>query len=100
MAESFIATLHQLRNLLGIFFFVAHYGPAARFFLNHTLETLKACQAMGLVQLSARFQKYLNWFGAYLQSSNRLYIMHEGNRHPILLFINACATGAGAICGK
>ena len=54
----------------------------------------------GTVQLSPTFHKDLNWFRAYVQDSSGLYMIHEDTRPPIALFIDACATRAGTICGN
>ena len=67
-------------------------------FLNHMLETLRACPAVEAVHLSKEFQKDLNWFDVYLPSKNGVYIIHNNIRPPIPLYVDVCATGAGAIC--
>ena len=72
--------------------------PPARFFINRMLNNLRACPAEGDVTLSEEFQKDLNCFATYLPTSNRVYMIHEDDRVPIPLYIDACSTGAGAIC--
>ena len=57
-----------------------------RLFLNHMLKILRVCPLAGTVQLSPGFHKDLNWFRAYLQDSNVVYMIHEDTRTPIPIF--------------
>ena len=41
--------------------------------------------------------KDLNWFNAYLPSTNGVYITHDDVRSPIHLCVDVCATGAGTM---
>ena len=50
--------------------------PHTRLFVNHMLETPRACQAVVEVQLSVCFKKNINWVCAYLPSTNGVYMMH------------------------
>ena len=89
-----------LHSILKKLFFVAQCcPPPTRFFLNRKLETLRACSAVGIVSLSPGFKKDLNWFSAYLVSHNGVHIIHHDNRTTMSLYVDACATGAGATCG-
>ena len=40
----------------------------------------------------------LNWFDAYLLSTNGVYIIHNDLRPPIPVHLDVCVTSAGAIC--
>ena len=91
------AKIHELCTLLGKLFFVAQCCCPAKVFRNRILGTLMACLAVGAVTLSEEFQKDLNWFATYLPTSNGVSTIHQDDRVPILLYIDACTAEAGAI---
>ena len=53
------ADLHSLRVLLGKLLNVTQCCPLARYFLNHMLDTTRACPSIGLIHFTWGFQKGL-----------------------------------------
>ena len=94
------ANIHQLRALLGKLLHIAQCCQSARLFLNCMLMTLMECSGDGIIQLSPEFKKDLQWFRLYVSSSNRVSIIDEDAHHVVEIYVDACTTGCGALCGK
>ena len=43
------------------------------------------------------FCKDLAWFGAYLATTDRVYIIHQDGRSPVHLYVDVCESAGGAI---
>ena len=43
--------------------------------------------------LSSKFMKDVQWFATYLPITNGVYIMHDDNRVPLQVYVDACSTG-------
>ena len=71
-----MATLHQLRIILGNLLNISQCCVPARFFLNHMLSTLRACPPTSSTVLSSEVGKDLHWFFDYLPSTNGIYIIY------------------------
>ena len=84
--------IHDLRSLFGKLLFVAQCRPPAFLFTNRMLETLHACPLQGSIPLSPEFRKDLAWFQQYLPCTNGVFLIHEGSRIPIPLFVDACTS--------
>ena len=93
------ANIHQLRVLLGKLLHIAQCCQSARLFLNCMFATLRDCPGDGTIQLSAEFKKDLQWFRLYATSSNGVSIIDEDVRQTVDIFVDACTTSCGALCG-
>ena len=92
-----IATLHQLRVLLGKLLNISQCCVPPRFFLNWMLSSIRACPPTCSTALSSENVKDLHWFSEYFLSTNGTYIIYEEARQPVNLFINVIDTGGGGV---
>ena len=90
------ATLRDLRTLLGKLLYVSKVCPSARLFLNRMLDTLRQCLEQGSFTLSPEFHKDLDWFDRFLPNTDSTFIIHQDERHPVQLYIDACMSGCRA----
>ena len=72
---------------------------SARLFLNHMLATLRDCPDEDTLHLSVEFKKDLQWFRLYVASRNGVCIIDEDVLHTVDIFMDACTTDCGALCG-
>ena len=91
------ANIRELRSLLGKLLHVAQCCPPARLFSNRMLETLRAYPEQGRIALSPEFKMDVAWFSKYLPTTDRVFIIHEDDRVPVHLFVDACTSGCGAV---
>ena len=91
------ATLMELRTVLGKMLYMSQLCPPSRLFLNMMLDTLRQCPEQGYCTLSSEFHKDLAWFDHFLPTSCGTFLIHQDDRHPVHLYINACMSGCGAI---
>ena len=89
--------LHSLRVLLGKLMNVSQCCHPVRHFLNHMLNTLKACIAAGTIPLMLEFRKDRSRFDQFLPETNGVYIIHEEKHTPLGLHIDMCITRAGTV---
>ena len=68
--------------------------PPTRFFINRMLDTCRDCLAVEVVMLSPDLHKDLNWFYAHFLYTNGVFIIHEDDRSPITLYVDACSMGS------
>ena len=88
-----VATLRDLRTLLGKLLYVSQVCPPARLFLNRMLDTLRQCPEQGSFTLSPEFCKDLTWFGRFLPTTDGTFLIHQDDRHPVHLYIDTCMCG-------
>ena len=50
---------------------------------------------MGYIALNQELTKDLSWFSQYFPTTNGVYMIHDGDRTPIHLYVDACSTGGG-----
>ena len=91
------ANIRELRSLLGKLLHVAPCCPPARLFSTRMLETLRACPEQRRIALSPEFKKDVAWFNKFLPSVEGFFIIHEDDRVPVQLFVDACTSGCGAV---
>ena len=92
-----MATLRDLRTLLGKLLYISQVCPPARLFLNRMLDTLRQCPEQSSVTLSPEFHMDLAWFDQFLPTTNSTFLIHQDDRHLVHLYINACMSGCGAL---
>ena len=62
------------------------------------LLTLRACPEQGITHLSTEFKKGLAWFDRFLlRTDDGVFIIHEFDREPIYLFVDACTSGCEVV---
>jgi hypothetical protein len=88
----------QLQSLLGRLFHVAQCVRPARLFLNRMLSTLRRCPQVGHITLDDDFRKDLKWFQKHMQSTNGVHLIDQNFGEPIVVQVDSCDTGAGALC--
>jgi hypothetical protein len=88
----------QLQSLLGRLFHVAQCVRPARLFLNRMLATLRRCPQLGFVTLDQDFKKDIIWFVKHMRDTNGIYLLDQNFGDPIIIQVDSCETGAGALC--
>ena len=83
------ATLKDLRTLLAKLLYISQVCPPACLFLNRMLDTLRQCPEKGSVTLSPEFRKDLAWFDWFLPTTGGTFIIHQDDKNPVQLYIDA-----------
>ena len=91
------ATLRDLRTLLGKLLYVSQVCPQAHLFLSRMLDTLRQCPDQCSFTVSPEFRKDLAWFDQFLPTTDGTFIIHQDDRHPVQLYIDACMSGCRAL---
>ena len=94
------ANIRELRSRLGKLLHVAQCCPPARLFSNRMLEMLRACPDQASIALGPAFKKDVAWFNKFLPATDGVFMIHEDDRVPVQLFVDACASGCGAITDR
>ena len=90
------ATLQELHSLVGKLIYMAQCCPPARLFTNRMLITLRACPEQGAIHFLTEFRKDLMWFYIFLLRTDGIFLIHEDDKEPICLSLDACISGCRA----
>ena len=78
-----MASLRDLRTLLGKLLYIFQVCRPAHLFLNRMLDTLRQCLEQGSFTLSPEFSKDLAWSEWFLPTTDVTFIIHQDDRHPV-----------------